>query len=144
MITSDSKLAIAELQQIAARTANMQPFMAMLAEFEVVSAKTRIAEIKTDPSGSPWAPWSKRRREERIAKGNAEQGLLFDTGTLLNSIYAKSHINGFEVGTDLDYAVDLQDGTFDMPARPFLGWTLGEVATAERLAVLFIEKGVLI
>jgi phage gpG-like protein len=143
-ITADFTQAIEGLQAIAARTADMSPFMAMMGEFERDMAKSRITDTKSSPEANPWAQWSSQRRKERIAKGNESLGLLLDTGTLLNSINAVSTIHGFEVGTDLDYAADLQNGTWDMPARPFLGWTPGEIATTERLAVFFIEKGTLL
>lgn len=143
-ITSDTSAAIAELQAMAGRTANMQPFFAMLGRLQVEAAQTRITTTKTEPIGSPWLPWSAFTRKEREAKGNAARGLLFDTGTLLNSIHAKPTIYGVEIGTELDYAKDLQEGDLHMPAREFLGWTPGAIVESARLATLFIEKGILI
>lgn len=141
MITTDLMESLKELEAIASRTANMQPFMAMLAESEKVSAQFRITTLKAEPGSNPWAPWSEQRRRERMAKGNADLGLLLDTGTLLDSIHALTSASGLEVGTELDYGADLQNGTNMMAARPFLGWSPESIVEAERLAMLFIEKG---
>lgn len=143
-LTVDFAAAVEGLSQIAARTANMSPFMNVMGEYYADEAKRRIAVLKSTPEFSPWAPWSLRRKTEREEKGNADLGLLYDTGALLESIHSVPRIDGFAVGTELDYALDLQEGTEIMPARPFLGWTPDEMVAAEKLAMLFIEKGYLI
>lgn len=143
-LTVDFAAAVEGLSQIAARTANMTPFMTILGEYESDQAKVRIATLKTTPEFSPWAPWSLRTLYERMAKGNEELGLLYDTGALLESIHSVPRIDGFEVGTGLDYGRELQEGRPGMPPRPFLGWSPEEADMAEKLALLFIEKGYLI
>lgn len=142
MLAIDLTDALEGLRTIASRTADMSPFMAMIGDYQKEAAQVRITETKSSPDDNPWAPWSNQRRQERIAKGNADLGLLLDTGTLLNLIHSVSTPYGVEIGTGLDYAADLQNGTRNMPARPFLGWTPGEMATTEQMAALFIEKGV--
>jgi phage gpG-like protein len=87
----------------------------------VDDAKKRIESTKRDPDGSPWAPWSIATEMGRMHDGTYSTGLLWRTGDLLSSIdYSVSGDNVF-VGSPLNYAGFVQDGTGNMPAREFLG-----------------------
>jgi phage gpG-like protein len=83
--------------------------------------KTRVGVSKLTPEGTPWVPWSPATLRYRQKKNNVNQGLLFDTGKLLNSFKATSGIQTFSVGTDVTYAPFLNNGTNRMPARKFMG-----------------------
>lgn len=125
-------------------TRPMAPVLASIGAAEVVDVRARITSVKESPEGEPWAPWSPRRRREREAKGNTDQGLLWDTGRLLNSMqYQSTGPDGIDIGTDVPYALELQEGRAwpsPMPARPFLGWNDQSLeAIAHTLAAYYLD-----
>ncbi len=141
MLTLDASEAIAALSLIASRASDMSPLMEEFGELQVIAVRERLMNSKTTPWGADWAPWRPMTEIERTKKGNADQGLLWDTGTLLNSIRFEASPLGVEIGTDVDYAVDLQNGTLSMADRDFLGWSPDFYPTAERLALIYLETG---
>ncbi len=94
---------------------------------------------KRSPDGGQWAPWATRTAASRGRKGNAAQGLLWDSGTLLASIQMQARDGLVSIGTDTAYAQYLQGGTGNMPAREFLGWTERDTKAAERMVLDYIE-----
>jgi len=93
-----------------------------LAKKEVERTRKRIERTKLDPDGVPWQPWALSTEEHRRRKGTLSRGLLYDTGALLNSITFEVTDDNFAVGSGLEYAEYLQDGTINMEAREFLGF----------------------
>lgn len=142
MLTFNIDGAIAHVDGMLARMANMQPVMGRIGADQRNEVMDRILDAKHSPDGEAWAPWSPRRLMEREEKGNPSQGLLWDTGTLVHSILARDTAIGVEIGTDVPYAYDLQhghDGFEHMPPRPFLGWSAEGKQTAEHLVVRYLE-----
>ena len=92
-----------------------------LGKREVKRAKQRF-KSKTDPDGKRWRSWDRDTQEERIREGSASSGLLVESGALMNSIDFDVVHNSLFVGTNVDYGQYIQQGTPDMPARPFLGF----------------------
>ena len=149
MLTINLTEALAELNLLAQM--NMAPWLAAVGAHEVKAIQQRIESTKASPDYIHWAQWSPRRFRERVAAGNVGQGLLWDTGNLLNSFRFESSPFEVMIGTDVAYAKDLQVGRNDptlMPARPFVGWTddelggallLGESQSLEASALAFIE-----
>lgn len=90
---------------------------------ETQSARNRIRFTKRDPEGKGWAPWRPATLFSRIEKGNAGQGLLWDTGALLKNFYFRVTKDGLVIVNRMPYAGFLQQGTSKMRARPFLAWS---------------------
>jgi phage gpG-like protein len=147
MMTIDLAQALACLNRLAAL--NMSPWLETVGSGIQKEVQNRIRKAKESPAGEVWAPWMPRTRGYREHKGNSGQGLLWDEGSLLNSISfvvddaAQGDFfgakGGVVIGTDVAYAGYLQDGTERMAARPFLGWSDAEVTELEFSAVKFIE-----
>jgi len=144
VITSNLQEVADEIKAIADRAADMRPYMELIGRMEVDAVRMRIASLKMSPEGVPWAPWSAMRARERAAKGNEQLGLLLDEGALFRSIRFNASPVLTEIGSDLSYAAKLQDGAYREPARPFLGWPVGNGPEMESLAILFLEKGIAI
>ncbi len=138
MIEIDAEQALLDLQAMMMRAAIPGPMFNFIGGSELELARIRIESLKDSPLGDPWVPWVPGTARQRERKGNAELGLLYDTGELLDSIEYFADSETLEIGTDTDYAIYLQDGTRFMDARPFLGWNLDkfpeyEMAWAEYL-----------
>lgn len=136
-MTIDLGQALAGLNRLA--MLNMSPWMESVGKHAQEATQARIQQSKHDPENQPWSPWQPRTERHRIKKGNAGQGLLWDEGTLLNSIKFASDGGGVTVGTEVGYAGYLQDGTENMAARPFLGWSDADITANEFSAIAFIE-----
>ena len=90
---------------------------------EIALAKQRIAVSKMSPEGTAWTPWSEATRIGREREGSAENGLLYRTGSLYNSFQIEINSNQLIVKNVAPYAMMLQQGTQNMPARPYFGWS---------------------
>ena len=139
MITITATQAIADLNLILARLQNPRPALDAIGAAEAENIRVRIQEGKRSPDGVPWAEWTPFTRAEREAKGNTERGLLWDSGTLLDSIRHQSGAADVVIGTDVDYADELQDGRVGMRARPFVGWDADGIRHAEMTMMHFLE-----
>lgn len=110
------------LGKYAKKISDSRDLMEELGEIIEEDIRHRIVKLKKDPDDKPWKPWKKSTRKARQKKGNAALGLLFDSGELAASITHKvTAKNKLQVGTDNPYAGYLNDGTNNMPARPFIG-----------------------
>lgn len=136
-MTIDLAQALAGLNRLA--MLNMSPWMQQIGQKAQQEVQARIQQTKHDPDNQSWSPWKPSTEKYRTHKGNAGQGLLWDEGTLLNSIKFAADSGGVTVGTEVGYAGYLQDGTERMAARPFLGWTESETSAMEFSAIAFIE-----
>lgn len=136
-MTIDLRAALEGLNRLA--MLNMSPWMATVGQKAQASVQQRIRNSKIDPDNSAWSPWRPSTEKHRVKKGNAGQGLLWDDGTLLNSISFAPDRDGVSLGTGVGYAGYLQDGTEHMAARPFFGWSDAEVSALEFSAIPFIE-----
>jgi phage gpG-like protein len=131
MITIDATEAIAVLNGMAARMANMQPALAQIGEFMASKVMLGIMSEKDDPEGHAWAAWMPATLEQRQKKGNVGLGLLWDDGELLGSIRVQTTRDSVTIGTPVKFAPYLQEGTPKMAARPFFGWSLAEQSMSE-------------
>lgn len=143
MITIEAEQAFAEIDAMLMRMHESAPFLEAVGDREVELARERIRDTKLDPLGNAWAPWAPFTRSEREHKGNADLGLLFDEGDLLLSLGKAIFGDSVEIGSNLDYAKDLQEGTDKMPAREFLGWAPGSGPIYENLYKRYIETSVI-
>lgn len=119
----DSKDIQQAIGDIRKKLDNPRNLMQEIGDIITEDIKHRIVNLKTSPDGVAWAPWADSTRKARERKGNAALGLLFDSGTLLRSITSQvigSH-HTLQVGTNSPYAEYIQNGTPQMPARPFMG-----------------------
>lgn len=110
-----------DLETLLSKLKNPRPALVEIGRMLVKSTQERIQKTKQDPTGKPWAPWSMGTLLGRTRKGTAARGILYDSGNLLRSIEAQVQSNSVIVGTKVNYASFLQDGTKNMPARPFVG-----------------------
>jgi phage virion morphogenesis protein len=146
MMTIDMAVAIAEMDGILLRLHDTAPALRHIGERAVATVQGEIMRGKSSPEGEAWAPWQPMTVRERTMKGNTAQGLLWDTGALLHSIRAEESPNQVAIGSDEDYALELQFGRNDFPrmeARPFLGWSADELDQASFIVASYIEAGVL-
>ncbi len=114
------------------RLTDMTPAMAEIAENSITAIKLRITTTKMSPDGDPWTDWRPMTVRSRRRRGTISQGILWDTGNLLNSIHARILPKTVAIGSNAEYAKELQKGN---PAnylvgRPFIGWSLREVEFA--------------
>ena len=138
--------ALNDIGQMIARSRNPQPVLGRIGASEVENVRERIQSEKDSPWGNPWEPWATSTAKSRRLKGNDALGLLFDEGDLFRSIRAETHVYGtghgtLDIGSDLDYALYLQDGTEYMPARPFLGWNDHTFPFYELMMAGWVEFG---
>jgi len=145
MLEADLSLILNEIGLMLERSHNLQPVLARIGASEVENVRERIQSEKDSPWGDPWEPWAPSTAQHRRHKGNDALGLLFDEGDLLRSIRAETHLYGphgtLDIGSDLDYALYLQDGTEYMPARPFLGWNNHTFPFYELMLAEWVEFG---
>ena len=142
MIEVDAEAALLEIGQIIARAAMPTPVFELIGQSEVDNARARITESKAGPLGADWDAWADSTRKYRERKGNAGLGLLWDEGDLLDSIHFAVEGPSVAIGSDLDYARYLQEGTEAMPAREFLGWSPDMLPFYEQLFATYIQTGV--
>lgn len=105
------------------KVAKPRPMLKDIGQIIADDIRFRIISSKADSKERAWAPWMPSTAKARAKKGNAALGLLYDTGTLLDSITSQivgSH-NTVQVGTNVHYAKYLNDGTEKMAAREFMG-----------------------
>lgn len=143
MITFDKQETETRLSAILFRAEDLVPVFDFIGDRIVGDVKERIKSTKLSPDGEAWAPWRPFTADMRSAAGNEEQGLLWDTGDLLDSI-AVSIDGSFElaIGTDVAYAQELQEGIAGKQiARPFLGWEADDAAAIVRSIHQYIGFG---
>ncbi len=108
-------------------TSDIDELLLSIGEMLVKRVVERIKDGKETPSGAPWEMWAESTARYRERKGNASQGILWDNGNLWESIRAELRGQSVAVGSELNYARYIQDGTKNMPAREFLGFGAAEV-----------------
>jgi phage virion morphogenesis protein len=111
---------------------HLAPAMELAAQYMVNSTRNRILRTKTGPDGEKWAAIS-----ELTAKLKGHDSILFETGTLANSIRVGDvSDHGFSIIADDQVASFLQNGVRKLkgmyrpkkpapqiPARPFMGFS---------------------
>lgn len=134
-----------EIRGVIARLQDVVPFYDEVGNYALNKAHERIMSLKTTPDGAPWAPWRPFTETARMFKGNFSQGLLWDTGTLLNELHF--YVDGNEevvIGSSLDYAVTVQDGDGATQApREFLGWSEYDCEVVALAAIRYFDEGFL-
>jgi phage virion morphogenesis protein len=145
MIAIDAAAALAQLNAMLARMGSLEPAFSAIGYHQREAIRRRIQREKQDPDGNAWAPWADTTLQGwgpfpgREQKGNVSQGLLWDDGTLLDSIQSSSFNNGAVIAAYAKHADWLQHGTRKMPARPFMGWTDDDTQQAEMTVLHYIE-----
>lgn len=109
--------------------------------------KRRIADEKTAPDGTPWAPWSPKyaSRLQRRNKVTA-RSLLVGEDNLRDSIQNLVTGTDIVVGSNLIYAAihqfggDTSRGHPAIPARPYLGLSIENATEVEDLVLHRVEE----
>lgn len=138
MMTISADQAIADIGLIAARLADTAPVLAKIGNVQRIEIQDRLIHGKQGPEDERWASWAPMTRAERTKKGNVPQGLLWDTGALINSIQSQPSLASVLIGSDAPYASELQFGRAGhqaMDGRPFIGWSEHGRQEAELLMV---------
>jgi hypothetical protein len=139
----DFTSALAQIRGYIARMEDPVPFYDEVGHYVVGRLHEQIVHTKMSPAGDPWAPWKPFTEEQRFLRGNTHQGIMWDTGHLLNDI--KFEVDGaFEVaiGSTLDYAVTLQEGVKGkQEPRPLFGWADDDYALILNAATLYFNEG---
>lgn len=136
-LTIESAAVVASLNALAAW--NKVAWLEAIGKQQSQRIQDRIRKTKVDPEGTPWAPWRPRTLEWRQKKGNVEQGLLWDTGELLNSVSVAVSGESVEIGVTAEHGHFLQEGTVNMVARPFVGWSDSDSAGVEASLVAHLN-----
>jgi len=81
-----------------------------------------LADVQQSFVQSGFGEWAERKTQMRRGVRIDTWKLLWKTGTLFRSMTMNADVNdsSIEVGTNVAYAVFLNDGTRKMVARPFL------------------------
>lgn len=95
---------------------------AELAKYEYARTVNRIITTKRDPFDEAWERLSGYTVRDKVRRATAQRGILWDEGDLLRSIQVGVTRDSFIIGSNLDYAEFLQEGTRNMPAREFIGF----------------------
>lgn len=133
----------AELLLILSRMQDPIPFFDYVGKHEKHAIRERIMHTKLAPDGTPWIPWAPYTIEQRSKKGNTSQGIMWDTGTLLDSIkFEVDGTFGLDIGSDVWYAQKHQDGAGRIPKRPIFGWEEDMLLHYAQAFVRFLETGV--
>ena len=144
MIVLDTSAIQAELLQVLRRAEDFVPVFDYVADHVMREVKNRIEHTKLSPDGAPFAAWRPFTEDVRHTKGNEAQGILWDTGELLNSFYVEIE-GSFEMslGTDVEYAIDVQEGIEGkQEARPYLGWSEDDIFTVGRASFTYLTTGI--
>lgn len=110
-----------DLETLLSKLKNPRPALVEIGRMLQGSTRDRLQKSKIGPDGKPWAPWSLSTLLARTRKGTAGRGLLNDSGNLSRGITYEVRGNTVVVGATASYASYLQEGTKNMPARPFVG-----------------------
>lgn len=110
-----------QIGDLAKKLEKPQDLLNSIGDYLVKTTQARIRTTKSSPDGAPWAPWAPSTYLARAKQGSLGGGLLYNTGSLFNSISHSVSGDKVEVGTSSPFAKYLQMGTQRMPARPFLG-----------------------
>lgn len=132
--TFDSSRANKRIQKLSTKLKNQSSVMRKVGEEELKKTQYRITNSKTSPNGIPWQAWSYSTLKQRQREGTAGRGLLYRTGALLKSLKLSVTRKGFSISTGVEYAKYLQEGTPNMPARPFLESGQGTKSLRSRIA----------
>lgn len=135
-VTIDQK----QLVSLLNRLKNPRPALEEIGRVVTGTTQNRIRTEKTDPAGTPWQPWATSTTIARIKKGTASRGLLYDSGNLLNSITYQVSGKQVSVGSSgVPYAIYLQQGTPNMPARPFIGYSNKDMQYINAILTRFVS-----
>ena len=134
-----------QMQEVFNRIEDLIPFYDRVGEYAVLKTRERLHLTKISPDGSHWAPWTLYTLDRRILKGNVGQGLLWDTGALLNDVRFEVDGNfGVSIGTYLEYGLTLQEGIpGTQEPRPWLGWDENDKAAIMGFATEYFITGVM-
>lgn len=111
-----------------------------VAEEEVKAAQNRLKISKMTPDGQAWAPWAQSTREARMKDGTAGLGLLYKSGNLHNSFQIEINTNQVIIKNVAPYSAYLQEGTDNMPARPYFGWSKESSKRIQTIFGKFFDK----
>lgn len=124
------------VEPLSKKWASRKDFLDELGKGLVQEVHNRIANTKSSPDGTRWKPWASSTAKARRRAGTSASGLLFNTGTLANSTEYEVIGDKVVVRNTQSYAQYIQNGTRNMPARPFLGMGKAE----ERLTTTLWKK----
>lgn len=130
-----------KLEALIRKLKNPKDMMQEVSDVIVEDIKNRIIKTKTDPEGNKWLPWAPSTREARVKDGTAALGLLYRNGDLARSITGTvKGSKAIEIGSNLEYAKYLQEGTSKMPARPFIGISKRAQTGINQVIRQYLEK----
>jgi phage virion morphogenesis protein len=98
--------------------------------------RRRISDEKRAPLGRAWEAWSR----DYAATRTGTQSLLMSEGHLHDSIASLVSPEKITWGSNLVYASAHQDGTDDIPERPFLGLSRDNAREIDAELVRFFDR----
>ena len=128
------------LEPISKKWSSRKDFLDELGKGLVGEVHNRLYNTKASPDGTAWKPWASSTAKARRRAGTSSAGLLVNTGTLARSVEYEVTGDKVVVRNTQSYAQYLQNGTRNMPARPFLGMGKAEERLTQELWKKWIES----
>lgn len=116
IITADLTPISERLTNLSKQMSDLKPVMSAIGGILESSTRLRISNQKKDADGQKWAALS-----ESTLRSKRRGSLLVNRGMLMRSITHSASTRSVIVGSNMAYARFHQEGTKNMPARPFLG-----------------------
>lgn len=116
IITADLTPISERLTNLSKQMSDLKPVMSAIGGILESSTRLRISNQKKDADGQKWAALS-----ESTLRSKRRGSLLVNRGMLMRSITHSASARSVIVGSNMAYARFHQEGTKNMPARPFLG-----------------------
>lgn len=114
--------------------------MKQIGRIELQEAQNRVRQSKVSPDMVPWQRWSYSTMISRVRDGSAGKGLLYLSGLLLKSFKMKASATAMSITNTAPYAGFLQEGTSNMPARPFLGFGRAAMKRIEKVLMKHLKR----
>jgi len=103
----------------------------------------RIEFSKQDPDNKKWDPWKESTLKYLREHKKNKASLLLREGYLLNTItFQTQESDTILIGSPMEYAEYLQDGTKKMVARKFLGFSTDNIIELQDAVDEFMRKQV--
>lgn len=132
----------AEIAILLSRLADPVPFFDFVGDHEKHAIRERIMSTKQDPDGKDWIPWAPYTAEKRDLSGTLARGIMWETGTLLDSVQSEvDGAFGVDIGTDVWYAEQHQEGRGKIPRRQIFGWETNMLPVYAQAFATFLETG---
>jgi phage virion morphogenesis protein len=129
---------MAALTRLRRKTSNLRPLINEIAETMRNSVEENFSKESARERGGVWKALAPATLQARAKKGKTGKKLQV-TGQLLASLQTKSSDTEATLGTNKKYARYLNDGTKNMPARPFMVLQKADIEEMKRTVADYLK-----